>query len=144
VVLFVAVTKLPRLSSGLIAASIAAILLSGCQSSENGFCSTATDLRNSISQFDATGSLKLLDRDFWVTITSEVDTLIESTDGQVKLGLIEARSALQDLTVRLEQVDYNLLAALADPETAQSLTQTTTMLLGLMADELDAAIQSSC
>ena len=79
-----------------------------------------------------------------MTITSEVDTLIESTDGQVKLGLIEARSALQDLTVRLEQVDYNLLAALADPETAQSLTQTTTMLLGLMADELDAAIQSSC
>ena len=79
-----------------------------------------------------------------MTITSEVDTLIESTDGQVKLSFIEARSALQNLTARLEQVDYNLLAALADSETAQNFTQTTTMLLGLMADELDATIQSSC
>jgi len=134
-----------RLFTRVLTLGLASILLAtGCQSSQGEFCSSATELRNSLLQFDVDSTLQTLDRDFWNALDSEVEAVIGKADGQLKDALIDAQSSLDSLTERLEAVDYSIVAAATDIETARLFADTSSQFLEMIAGQLSAAIESTC
>jgi len=134
-----------RLFTRVLTLGLASILLAtGCQSSQGEFCSSATELRNSLLQFDVDSTLQTLDRDFWNALDSEVEAVIGKADGQLKDALIDAQSSLDSLTERLEAVDYSIVAAATDIETARLFADTSSQFLEIIAEQLSAAIESTC
>lgn len=123
---------------------VSALVISACRASDNGLCNAANEFRESVLQIGAGEALDFLDEDFWKSVKSEVDILADSTDGQLREGIIEAQNQLERLISHLEDVDYNVLAAITDPETADSFADTAAALTEIMVNEVDEVIRTSC
>lgn len=117
---------------------------SACESQRSDSCSVAIEFRELVSQIDTQNAFGLLDEEFWRVLKSEVDNLTDSTDGELREKLVETQSHLEKLIGRLEDVDYNVLAAITDPETADIFADTTAALVQIAANEIDSVIRASC
>jgi hypothetical protein len=73
-----------------------------------------------------------------------MDDLIASESGEMKAELKSLRSELSQFIDQLEAVDYNLLAAALDPETATSYLAVAAALVLFVADTLQSEIETNC
>ena len=137
-------TQFRPFARALILGMTSILLTTSCRSPQGDFCSSAIDLRDSLLEFDTDSTLQTLDREFWNALDSEVGELISTADGELKDALIDAQSTLDALIERLEAVDYNIVAAATDLETARLFANTSNQLLEIIAGQLSVAIESSC
>jgi hypothetical protein len=73
-----------------------------------------------------------------------LNELIENESGQFKTELQASRTELVEFINRLRAVDFNLVAASLDPETATSYLQIAGGHVLLVADTLKSDISTNC
>jgi hypothetical protein len=118
--------------------------LSSCGSQEATFCDAARSFEASVREVDIERLASSLDEEFWSDLISTIDDLIESDSGELGSELQGLREEVVALDRRLGAVDYNLIAAALDPETAASYLAIAANLVLFAADQLQAEINAAC
>lgn len=131
-----------------IAAGVAVLLASttliSCGSDEASFCDSARRFEQSVRELDVEQLVSTLDKQFWADLLSTIDDLAESDSGELRSELQALREEVTALDQRLATVDYNLIAAALDPETATSYLAIAAALVLFAADQLQAEIDTTC
>ena len=135
---------LQRSSLWLVVTSVIFFATSACQSQKTDFCTAAIEFRDSLDQIDTRNTFKLLDEKFWKALKSEVDNLADSTDGELQDEIYGASAKLDKFIQRLDDVDYNILAAITDPEVSQNFSEVLGALRTLASSGIRSAIKDSC
>ena len=133
-----------RLATLITGLSLAASLLVGCGPETASFCEAARDVEAAVRELDVDEVATALDEEFWSSLLKSMDDLIASESGEMKAELESLRSELSQFIDQLEAVDYNLLAAALDPETATSYLAVAAALVLFVADTLQSEIETNC
>jgi len=127
-----------------VAVALLSATVSSCGSEEASFCDAARSFERSVRELDVEQLVSSLDESFWNGLISTIDDLIESDSGQLKAELQTLREEVVALDERLAAVNYNLIAAALDPDTAASYLAIAAALALFAADQLQAEINAAC
>lgn len=133
-----------RLATLIAGLSLPASLLVGCGPETASFCKAARDVEAAVRELDVDEVATALDEEFWSSLLKSMDDLIASESGEMKAELESLRSELSQFIDQLAAVDYNLLAAALDPETATSYLAVAAALVLFVADTLQSEIETNC
>mgnify|MGYP006292092575 FL=1 len=128
----------------MISVALSSSLLVSCGSESASFCESARSFEKAVRELNVNELASSLDEKFWSSLLDTMDELIASEQGQMKTELESLRSELVSVIDRLEQVDYNLVMAAVDPETATSYLAIAAALVLFVADTLQSEIQTNC
>lgn len=132
------------LTASIASAALSLSLLVSCGSESASFCESARSFEKAVRELDVNELASSLDEKFWSSLLDTMDELIASEQGQMKTELEALRSELVSVIDRLEQVDYNLVMAALDPETATSYLAIAAALVLFVADTLQSEIETNC
>ena len=119
-------------------------VLVSCSSDTASFCDSARNFEAAVRELDVNELASSLDEQFWSGLLETMDELIASEQGEMRTELESLRSELVSVIDRLEAVDYNLLAAALDPDTASSYLAIAAGLVVFVADTLQSEIETNC
>lgn len=133
-----------KLATVLMGLVVSTTILSSCGSEAASFCDSARSFEKAVRELDVNELASSLDEKFWSSLLDTMDELIASEQGQIRTELETLRSELTSVIDRLEQVDYNLIRAALDPETASSYLAIAAALVLFVADTLQNEIETNC
>ncbi len=133
-----------KLTTVLVGLILSATILSSCGSQAASFCDSARSFEKAVRELDVNELASSLDEKFWSSLLDTMDELIASEQGRIWTELEALRSQLASVVDRLEKVDYNLIRAALDPETATSYLAIAAALVLFVADSLQNEIKANC
>jgi hypothetical protein len=133
-----------KLTTVLVGLILSATILSSCGSQAASFCDSARSFEKAVRELDVKELASSLDEKFWSSLLDTMDELIASEQGRIRTELETLRSQLASVVDRLEKVDYNLIRAALDPETATSYLAIAAALVLFVADSLQNEIKANC
>jgi len=133
-----------KLTTVLVGLILSATILSSCGSQAASFCDSARSFEKAVRELDVNELASSLDEKFWSSLLDTMDELIASEQGRIWTVLEALRSQLASVVDRLEKVDYNLIRAALDPETATSYLAIAAALVLFVADSLQNEIKANC
>jgi hypothetical protein len=133
-----------KLTTVLVGLILSATILSSCGSQAASFCDSARSFEKAVRELDVNELASSLDEKFWSSLLDTMDELIASEQGRIRTELETLRSQLASVVDRLEKVDYNLIRAALDPETATSYLAIAAALVLFVADSLQNEIKANC
>jgi hypothetical protein len=133
-----------KLTTVLVGLILSATILSSCGSQAASFCDSARSFEKAVRELDVNELASSLDEKFWSSLLDTMDELIASEQGRIRTELETLRYQLASVVDRLEKVDYNLIRAALDPETATSYLAIAAALVLFVADSLQNEIKANC
>ena len=133
-----------HLKSCLPALFLFSTLTSCTQGSESSFCNTAIEFNAEVEKIDISDIASSTGPEFWDSLSERVDELQKNSPDLFQTQLQNLDVELQGFIAKLEESDYNLLLAVLDPATAQSLITFVESILYAVNTEIAAFTDENC
>lgn len=123
---------------------ILCIATTGCGADEQSICQSASEFQTAVSQIDAEDLANALGPEFWQELDTLLTEISESDSGQIGVLASELQVELRRFVDRLEAVNFNLVAAALDPESATLFIDLANELLEFSSEELGQVVAEEC
>ncbi len=131
-------------SLGVVLTLFAIFSLAGCSENQDSICQSARDFRLVVNEIQVDELASALGPDFWQEVDALLGELATSDSDEISTLAAGLRAELGRFITRLEAVDYNIVAAALDPETAELFVTIASDLLNFASDELQLAVNEQC
>lgn len=131
-------------SLGVVLTLFAIFSLAGCSENQDSICQSARDFRLVVNEIQVDELASALGPDFWQEVDALLGELATSDSDEISALAAGLRAELGRFITRLEAVDYNIVAAALDPETAELFVTIASDLLNFASDELQLAVNEQC
>lgn len=119
-------------------------LFVGCSSEEQATCESAKELQRTIERVDLKDLTTVLGPEFWSGIQQALAELESDSSSEFSTTITELRKDLDELVLRLEDLDYDLGALLLSPATLSNLTTVTSSITAFAANQLQNELDVYC
>lgn len=131
-------------SLGVVLTLLAILSIAGCSENQDSICQSARDFRLVVNEIQVDELASALGPDFWQEVDALLGELATSDSDEISTLAAGLRAELGRFITRLEAVDYNIVAAALDPETAELFVTIASDLLNFASDELQLAVNEQC
>ena len=119
-------------------------LTSCTQGGESSFCNTAMEFNAEIEKIDISDIASSTGPEFWDSLSERVDELQTNLPELFHTQLQNLDVELEGFITKLEETNYNLLLAVLDPATLQSLITFVESILFAVNTEIAAFTDENC
>jgi hypothetical protein len=124
---------------------VCTFLTTSCSSnSDTSFCNAAKNFSSTTSGLDINNAASIFGPDFWDSLSKSIDDLKVKAPDEFKSDIGNLENELDQFTEKLKTYDYNLLAAIIDPELFASFTGLVDTIQKMVETELSMYSAENC
>lgn len=123
---------------------LSSFIVIGCSSEEQATCESARELQRTIERVDLKDITTVLGPEFWSDLQLSLAELESESSSEFGTTIAELRKDLDELVLRLEELDFDLGALLLSPATLSNLTTVTSSIVTFASDQLQNELETYC